>query len=366
MNIDGCSVPFAGLADTGLSIQLVAIVCAIAVSVIGVVVVVRQRSRAVTVALALLVGCGAAPFVAATTPANASPVCTASLSGHVWFDADQDGIRHDNEIPETNVSVALSSVTGETLATLATDATGHYMFDSLPAGNYKVLFSTRVNGRRLTVQGIGADDRNSDADSSGVTRVIALSTGQHITNIDAGYIPTASQTPTVTPPGSTSPHTTGTPTVSSSPSPSGAASASPATSSAAPPSVPTHNPSSESSTGKIGNRVWWDIDYDMRQDTGEPGIQGVRILLIDANTGDVKGTRVTDSNGVYEFTGLAAGTYILRFDTSAHLSAADGDVFISDHPDNPASTSSGFTASYRLSSGENITTVNVGYAQPRF
>ncbi len=61
-------------------------------------------------------------------------------------------------------------------------------------------------------------------------------------------------------------------------------------------------------TGTVGNFVWNDMDNDGIQDAGEPGIAGVTVQLKDSN-GNVIQTTTTDANGLYQFSGLCAGTY---------------------------------------------------------
>ncbi len=63
--------------------------------------------------------------------------------------------------------------------------------------------------------------------------------------------------------------------------------------------------------GAIGNRVWLDEDSNGYQDEGEDGIPNVTVTLYDS-AGNALATKVTDSNGNYLFTGLAAGTYFVR------------------------------------------------------
>ncbi len=64
------------------------------------------------------------------------------------------------------------------------------------------------------------------------------------------------------------------------------------------------------SAGFIGDLVWWDIDKDGQQDAGEPGIPGVTVELLQNNA--VIATTTTDANGLYGFTNLADGAYVVR------------------------------------------------------
>ena len=66
--------------------------------------------------------------------------------------------------------------------------------------------------------------------------------------------------------------------------------------------------------GSIGNRVWFDANDNGVQDTGEPGLIGVALDLVDGN-GDVIQTQTTGTDGIYEFTRVRAGIYTVRVDT---------------------------------------------------
>ncbi len=64
-------------------------------------------------------------------------------------------------------------------------------------------------------------------------------------------------------------------------------------------------------TFSLGDRVWKDTDGDGVQDASETGISGVTVQLLNASN-TVIATDVTDSNGIYGFTNVAAGTYTVK------------------------------------------------------
>jgi hypothetical protein len=70
-------------------------------------------------------------------------------------------------------------------------------------------------------------------------------------------------------------------------------------------------------TGGIGNFVWHDLGIAQTwvingvQDANEPGIPGVVVELRDASR-NVLATKITDASGFYHFTGLQAGSYIVK------------------------------------------------------
>ena len=65
--------------------------------------------------------------------------------------------------------------------------------------------------------------------------------------------------------------------------------------------------------GAVGDFVWHDLDEDGLQDEGEPGIEGVLMLLRDSE-GEVISFQETGPNGVYAFMGLCPGTYSVEVD----------------------------------------------------
>ena len=75
--------------------------------------------------------------------------------------------------------------------------------------------------------------------------------------------------------------------------------------------------------GQIGDTVYTDTNGNGIQDSGEPGIVGVVVTLYNDvnnsgiwNTGDtLVGTKVTDANGNYLFTGLPAGNYVVKLNS---------------------------------------------------
>ena len=65
-------------------------------------------------------------------------------------------------------------------------------------------------------------------------------------------------------------------------------------------------------SGHIGNFVWNDVNMNGRQDSGESGISGVTVNLLDGQGGFLQ-TTTTDSDGQYSFTGLPEGEYLIEF-----------------------------------------------------
>jgi hypothetical protein len=70
---------------------------------------------------------------------------------------------------------------------------------------------------------------------------------------------------------------------------------------------------SQSTTAQaIGDTVWQDLDADGVHAGPEPGLPGVEVRLFNCNNAQIAST-TTSANGWYQFDGLPAGNYRLRF-----------------------------------------------------
>ncbi|MEM8906919.1 MAG: SdrD B-like domain-containing protein, partial [Bacteroidota bacterium] len=74
----------------------------------------------------------------------------------------------------------------------------------------------------------------------------------------------------------------------------------------------------EAACANMGDFVFHDFDGDGLQDSGEPGIAQVKVVLIDANAGLAIDSTFTDANGSYLFEELPSGNYNLRFDATSN------------------------------------------------
>jgi uncharacterized repeat protein (TIGR01451 family) len=130
-----------------------------------------------------------------------------------------------------------------------------------------------------------------------------------------------------------------------------------------------------SEEGSLGDYVWEDVNRDGIQDDDEPGISGVNVdLYLDANSDGVpqseefQSTDVTNGNGLYLFTGLAAGDYIVKvadsnFESSAVLYSYFETV---QNAGDDAKDSDGHPTTHEvtvtLASGENNMTIDFGFS----
>jgi uncharacterized repeat protein (TIGR01451 family) len=186
------------------------------------------------------------------------------------------------------------------------DASGNYIFTGLTPGDYYVEFVGPA-GYSFTQQDQGADDSlDSDANiSTGLTPTFSLAGGEANTTIDAGlYQP-----------------------------------------------------------GSVSDFVWEDTNQNGIQDAGEAGMAGVTVNLYDSADNLIT-TTTTDASGLYSFTNLDPGDYYVEFVEPAGYSFTPQDQGVDDTVDSDADVTTGQTATFTLTSGEDNTTIDAGLFQP--
>ena len=181
---------------------------------------------------------------------------TSSLGDRVWQDSNYNGLQDAGEAGIAGVTVKLLNSAGSVAATTTTNANGNYLFSGLAAGDYKVQVSTPT-GYYVTKQSVGTDGAlNSDINSAGLSNSVHLNSGDNHLSLDAGLYRKAS----------------------------------------------------------VGDKVWQDANHNNVQDSGEAGIGGVTVKLMDASGTTVLATTTTSSSGNYLFSNLDPSSYVLQFD----------------------------------------------------
>jgi len=176
------------------------------------------------------------------------------LAGNGWYEPGLAG-----------QTVTLVNKLGKVVATTTTDHAGIYTFTNVPGGTYyKVVFPTTVDGMPLVQKGVGTPDVDSDANQhTGKTDFFKLGHSETRREIDAGY--------------------------------------------------------ADPRTAGLTGRMFKDTDGDNTELAAdgnfEPGLPGQTVLLLDGNH-NVVATTTTDHAGIYTFTNLPAGTYVVQFPTS--------------------------------------------------
>jgi len=228
----------------------------------------------------------------------------ACLGDFVWDDTNKDGKQDNGEPGVDGVKVYLLDENGNRIADKNTTTAngGKYEFCDLEEGKYSVEFDldTIPDGYVVTSKGVGADDKDSDADpaTGKVDYQANLKAGDNDKTLDMGIYKTPC----------------------------------------------------------LGDFVWEDRNRNGKQDAGEPGIDGVKVYLLDEN-GNRKET-TTVNGGKYKFCNLQPGKYKVKFDlTSAPLDGYrvtkkdEGD----DAKDSDADESTGVTAEITIDKDDNYT-----------
>jgi protocatechuate 3,4-dioxygenase beta subunit len=107
-----------------------------------------------------------------------------ALGDFVWVDFNRNGTYENGETPVKDVKVSILTAdglpvidaNGNVVNSVKTDANGHYLFDNLLPGDYKVQFTEIPKGAIFTITGAGSTGTDSDADfKTGMTAVFNLS-----------------------------------------------------------------------------------------------------------------------------------------------------------------------------------------------
>ncbi|MGB0929214.1 MAG: SdrD B-like domain-containing protein, partial [Chitinophagales bacterium] len=234
----------------------------------------------------------------------------ASLGDYVWLDSDKDGIQDDNEEGIEGVTVTLYDGDGNEIGTTTTDENGYYEFTELQPGDYYVVFGTPEGYEATTANAgnNGNDANDSDANpTTGQSHTTNLSPGEHDPTLDAGFYP------------------------------------------------------EESELASLGDYVWLDVDADGQQEFGEPGIEGVQVILYDGEGNEI-GVTMTDENGYYIFENLPPGDYYVVFGKPAGYNSTDRNVG-NDSTDSDAGPN-GQSQTVSLEAGEHNPTIDAGFYLP--
>jgi protocatechuate 3,4-dioxygenase beta subunit len=258
-----------------------------------------------------------------------------SLGNQVWLDADNDGVKDATEagIPALTVKLYADAnndgiADGAAINSTTTDANGLYLFNNLKPGSYIVGVTNPVGSNSSTGAGQETNaNLNVDNNDNGISTV-AGETRSGTVALTAGAEPTG-ETPNNNP--ATTPDNNSNLTVD----------------------FGFFQPAA------LGNFVFNDTNKNGIQDTGEAGVQGVTVNLLDAG-GNVVGTTTTNSLGAYSFTNLAPGTYIVEFVSPNGFTFSPANQGTDDATDSDANTSSGRSTPVTLVSGQNDTTIDAG------
>ncbi|MBH0022899.1 SdrD B-like domain-containing protein [Salinibacterium sp. SWN248] len=303
---------------------------------------------------------------------------TGSIGDFIWFDQDKDGVQDTNEpgLPGATVTVVFGGLDGDLSTTddnitytTSTDADGEYTVGLLPAGPYTVTVSDLPAGYAVV------SDPNG---GTGTSSTIALTAGQNRVDQDFGYAGTASigdfvwidrngdgvhddtepgifgaqveltwfgedgvlgggddgvfttttdgdglySFPNLLPGNFSVAVTGGLPAGATNSFDLDADNDSEAPVTLENGDAVTNVDFGYDVTSVIGDRVWWDRNKDGVQDSNEPGLAGVKILVTYLGTdgvlggsgaaGDLEFEATTDSNGDWTVTEIPDGNFIVE------------------------------------------------------
>ena len=218
------------------------------------------------------------------------------------------------ELSVPNVTVNLLDTGGNVLATTKTDANGLYTFTNLLPGSYVVEF-VKPADTVFSPQNQGGDPaKDSNADTTtGKSGIVTLVGGQFDDTIDAGIYTPASPPP------------------------------------------PT--------SASLGNLVWNDTNQNGVQDAGEVGVPNVTVNLLDT-VGNVLDTTTTDANGLYTFTNLLPGSYVVEFVKPGSTVFSPQNQGSDPTKDSNADTTTGKSGIVTLVDGQFDDTIDAGIHTP--
>ena len=230
-----------------------------------------------------------------------------SLGDRVWFDTNRNGIQDAGEAGVPGVTVTLYRANGAQVATMTTDGNGTYGFTGLQPGEYYLVFSNLPPGYAFTEPNQGGDTtRDSDADpSNGRTATITLGPEQHDSTWDAGIYQLAG----------------------------------------------------------LGDYVWEDLNRNGIQDTDEPPVSGVKVILRDGN-GTLIHETTTNDQGYYFFGDLVPGSYQVEFEPPSGYRFTLPNQGADRARDSNVDPTTGRTEIIDLAVGESNPTIDAGLYRP--
>ncbi len=176
-----------------------------------------------------------------------------NISGFVWLDEDLDNLQGPLEPGLGDIQINLLDENFEIIQFQWTNGEGRYQFSNLEDGSYYISVAENPN-YILAETIIDQTDINSDLNQNGLSNVVILDGDEAPESIDIGL---------------------------------------------------------QSCFTAVGDFVWEDQNGNGLQDEGEPGIEGVEVLLI--RNAQIAAQAISDSDGAYKFLSVDPGTYLIQY-----------------------------------------------------
>ncbi len=237
-----------------------------------------------------------------------------SIGSIIWNDENNNGLQDAGELGIAGATVELLDGTGNLVAGVASQLTGvdgSYYFSGLTPGDYKVRVTMPAGYTKSTNQTV-ADNDNTANDSNIATSVGNVHTSGLFTLTAKGETTAAEETGGLV---------------------IGGVNSDDADNAAEDSGNMTVDFGFYPSKVSIGSIIWNDINNNGLQDSGELGIPGATVELLDGTGNLVAGvaSQLTGVDGSYYFSGLAEGDYKVRvtmpagYTKSTNQTVADND-----------------------------------------
>ncbi len=108
------------------------------------------------------------------------------LGDIAWLDTNANGLQDAGEKGLSDVNITLVDAQGKEVRHTVSDANGHYLFQSLPEGSYRVKVAL-PSGYHLSDKDRGDDAKDSDIDpKSALSQAVALASNTKVHTLDIG------------------------------------------------------------------------------------------------------------------------------------------------------------------------------------
>ena len=253
------------------------------------------------------------------------PKVTYAVGDRVWLDANGNGSFDDTEKGLKDVCVQAFVGNQPASAKVLTNAEGYYVIGALSASDYTLAFTCLPDGYTFTTTTAAgvADDRNSDASATGVTRVVKLdATAPATTAADRAMLGTFVGDKIIL-------------------------------------TIDAGLKAPVETRFAVGDKVWLDANHNGRQDSGESPVGNVSVTLFASGSTTPLSVTTTNKDGFYIFDNLAKGSYTVKFATPAGYRLTTSNAAGISADVNSDATADGTTAAFVLDVPSNPQAINM-------